>query len=234
MSYRPILTPEELQEYLAGATVVAFDFETSPVNPYRKDEGASFDPHKSHIVGMSFSIAENDAIYVPLAHRLADAAQDAASGNAADQDAIWNWLAENFFINPSIVKVAHNLAFEASFLYALGIVVQEPCYDTIAGSQLLYKNETDFRTLADSGLKKLAAEFFDVTLPSFADTVGSRHFDELAPTAENTVHYACADADYALRVYHLLNGWFDRYLPKHRFVVERIESPTAVYVGIMG
>jgi len=225
MSYRPVLTLGELQKYLAGATVVAFDFETSPVNPYRKDEGASFDPHKSHIVGMSFSITEGDAIYVPLAHLYAE--------NAADQDAIWAWLADNFFTSPAIVKVAHNLAFEASFLYALGIVVQEPCYDTIAASQLLYKNETDFRTLADSGLKKLAAEFFDAPLPSFADTVGNRHFDELAPTAEDTVRYACADSDYTLRLYHKINGWFDRFMPKHRFVVERIESPTAVYVGLM-
>lgn len=38
---------------------------------------------------------------------------------------------------------------------------------------------------------------------------------------------------YALRLYHLLNNWFDRFLPKHRFIVEKIESPTAVYVGIM-
>jgi len=34
-------------------------------------------------------------------------------------------------------------------------------------------------------------------------------------------------------LYHLLNNWFDRFLPKHRYVVEHIESPTAVYVGMM-
>jgi len=30
-----------------------------------------------------------------------------------------------------------------------------------------------------------------------------------------------------------LNGWFDRLLPKHRFITEKVESPTAVYVGMM-
>jgi hypothetical protein len=70
-------------------------------------------------------------------------------------------------------------------------------------------------------------------MPSFADTVGNRHFDELDPGDEGTVRYACADADFTLRLYHLLNNWFDRFLPKHRFIVEKIESPTAVYVGIM-
>ena len=36
-----------------------------------------------------------------------------------------------------------------------------------------------------------------------------------------------------LRLYHAFNGWFDRFLPKHRYIVEEIESPTAVYLGIM-
>ena len=38
--------------------------------------------------------------------------------------------------------------------------------------------------------------------------------------------------NYALRLYHRFNGWFTQYLPKHKFIVE-IESPTAVYLGIM-
>lgn len=42
-----------------------------------------------------------------------------------------------------------------------------------------------------------------------------------------------ADSDFALRLYHLFNGWFDKYLPKHRRLVEQVESPTAVYCGLM-
>lgn len=38
---------------------------------------------------------------------------------------------------------------------------------------------------------------------------------------------------HALRLYHLFNNWFDRFLPKHRYIVEKIESPTAVYVDLM-
>ena len=45
------------------------------------------------------------------------------------------------------------------------------------------------------------------------------------------MQYACADSDFALRLYHLFNDWFDRYLPRHRFLVEQVESPTAVYCG---
>ncbi len=224
MPYRPIHTLEELQTYLSAATTVTFDFETAPDEPYRQEDRAALDAHKSHITGISFSVAEGDAVYLPIAHRIGQ--------NAADPEAIWNRLAA-FFTDPGVTKIAHNLAFESAFLYARGIVVQAPVYDTIAAAQMVYKNEQDFRALADCGLKTLVPEYFHTHLPTFADTTGSRHFDELDPADERTVNYACADADYALRLYHLFNRWFDRFLPKHRAIVEKVESPTAVYVGLM-
>ena len=225
MDYKVIFMIEELQNYLSGATLVAFDFETAPDEKYRKEEKAALDAHKSHIVGISFSVAEGTGIYLPLTHRI--------GRNADGLTEIWAWLTAEILHNTAVTKIAHNLAFESQFLYARGIVVQEPCYDTIAAAQLIYKNEKEFRTLADCGLKTLVPEYFNEQLPSYADTVGNHHFDELDPADERTVRYACADADYALRLYHHLNGWFDRFMPKHRFIVEKVESPTAVYVGIM-
>jgi DNA polymerase-1 len=222
--YRSILTLSDLQNYLSGAPIVAFDFETAPDERYRREEKAALDAHKSHIAGISFSVAEGDAVYLPIAHR--------NSSNSENLTEIWNWLS-GFFADPAVTKVAHNLAFESAFLYARGIVVQEPCYDTIAAAQLIYKNETDFRSLGECGLKTLVPEYFHEELPTFSEVTGGRHFDELNPQDEATIRYSCADSDYALRLYHLLNNWFDRFLPKHRFIIEKIESPTAVYVGIM-
>jgi DNA polymerase-1 len=218
------VTLNELKDYLSGAQIVAFDFETAPDEQYRREEKAALDAHKSHIAGISFSVAEGDAVYLPIAHR--------NNSNAEDLPEIWNWLS-GFFADPAVTKVAHNLAFESAFLYARGIVVQEPCYDTIAAAQLIYKNETDFRSLGECGLKTLVPEYFHEELPTFSEVTGGRHFDELNPQDEATIRYACADSDYTLRLYHLLNDWFDRFLPKHRFVIEKIESPTAIYVGIM-
>jgi len=149
-----------------------------------------------------------------------------------DRTAIWEYLAK-FFTNPNIVKIAHNLAFESQFLYAKSIIVQEPCYDTIAAAQLTYKNEKEFRQLSDCGLKILVSEYFHQELPSYAEIVGNSHFDELDPATDKIISYACADADYSLRIYHLLNDIYDCFLPKHQFIVEKVESPTAVYVRIM-
>ena len=204
---------------------MAFDFETAPLEEYRAEERAALDAHKAAITGMSLSVSEGSGIYVPLRHR--------AGRNAAKPEAVMDYLREALFENTMIIKVAHNLAFEAMFLYALGVVVQAPCYDTIAAAQMTLKSNTAFRGLSDSGLKTLVPQLFDAELPDFETVTAGRFFDELPAQDEETVRYACADSDYALRLYHLFNGWFDKYLPKHRFMVARVESPTAVYCGIM-
>jgi DNA polymerase-1 len=98
---------------------------------------------------------------------------------------------------------------------------------------MTFKGETNFRSLSDSGLKTLVPRVFHTELPSFGDVTGGRHFDELDPTDAETVRYACADADYALRLYHFFTRWFEELLPEHRAIVEQIESPTAIYCGLM-
>jgi len=225
MEYQCVTTLGELRAYLSEATLVAFDFETAPDEAYRDEERAALDAHKSHITGISFSVSEGTAVYVPLAHKIGQ--------NVAEPESLWDWLKEAFFQNTEIIKVAHNLNFESMFLYTQNIVLQAPVYDTIAAAQMTLKSNSSFRTLGDSGLKTLVPELLGAELPSFAAVTEGRAFDELDPQDTETVRYACADSDYTLRLYHLFNQWFDRYLPKHRFVVEQIESPTAVYVGIM-
>jgi len=223
--YHVVTSLRALQEYLAGAALVSFDFETAPDEQWRDDPKAALDPHKAHIAGISFSTAEGSAVYVPIAHRVGQ--------NAAPLTKMWAWLAAAFFANPAVTKIAHNLLFESAFLYARGIVVQEPVYDTIAAAQMTLKNSTQFRGLSDSGLKTLVPQLLCVELPTFGEVVEGRLFDELDPAAPETLNYACADADYTLRLYHVFNRWFDRYLPRHRWLVENVESPTAVYCGLM-
>ena len=156
--YKSINTLKDLQNYLSGASIVAFDFETAPDKKYRNEDKAALDAHKSHIVGISFSVAEGSGVYLPIAHKVGQ--------NADGLTEIWAWL-KDFFTSASVTKIAHNLAFESQFLYARGIVVQEPCYDTIAAAQLVYKNEKEFRSLGDCGLKTLVPEYFQEQLPTY-------------------------------------------------------------------
>lgn len=222
-NYRCVTSVQEIQQYVSNAAVVAFDYETAPDEPYRIEEKAALDPAKSHIVGCSFSAKEHTGIYVPVAHKI---------GRNMDGIAFFRFL-QNFLTNKNIVKVAHNIAFESAISCQRDIVIQPPVYDTICAAQMTLKNNYAFRKLADSGLKKLAEELCHERLPTFSDVTNGRHFDELGAQDMETIRYGCADSDFALRLYHIFNSWFDRFLPKHRYLVEQIESPTAVYLGMM-
>lgn len=222
-NYRLITTVQGVREYIGDAVIVAFDFETAPDDPYREEEKAALDPARSHIVGCSFSVAEGSGVYVPIAHK---------TGPNVDGKAFFRFL-EEFLSDTKVRKIAHNITFESQMAYHLGIVIRAPVYDTICAAQMTLKNNYEFRGLSDSGLKRLAAELCGEPLPTFTDVTAGRHFDELDPNDNETVRYGAADSDFALRLYHVFNEWFDTYLPKHRYLVEEIESPTAVYLGIM-
>ena len=221
--YRRITTVEEAVRYIGDAGEVAFDFETAPDDPYRKEERAALDPARSHIVTMSISVREYTGIMLPVAHR--------AGTNVSRNE--FEWFLRSLLTDPRLTKIAHNLAFESMFAYAQGIVIREPVYDTIAASQMSLHGAAKFRTLGESGLKTLASELCGEPLPAFNTVTGGRHFDELDPEDPETIRYSCADADFALRLFHIFNSWFDRYLPKHRWIVKHVESPTSVYLGIM-
>ena len=225
MHYRCITDLNEVKELLTGKSPLAFDFETSATDEWRQDSRAALDAHKSVIAGVSFSFAEGDAFYVPLTHR--------CGKNAEKQDELWAFLKEEIFESDRVMKIAHNLAFESMFLYARGITVQMPCYDTIAAAQLTLKSRYEFRNLYDSGLKLLSTTLFGADMPSFETVTAGKFFDEMNPQDKETIRYACADSDYTLRLYHKFNAWFDKYMPNHRRIVELLESPTAVYVGMM-
>ena len=224
MTYECVTELSAIKDYLRNAPIVGFDFETAPLIQYRNDPRASLDAHRACIVGVSLSVKEGTGIYVPLEH---------FDGGNADAGEVIHYLRDQLWMNPVVIKVAHNLAFESMFLYALGIVIQPPCYDTMAAAQLSLKAGHTFRNMSDSGLKKLVPEIFGDELPTFEDVTDGRFFDELPSHAPETVRYACADADYALRLYHTMNEFFQDFMPKHRFIVEQIESPTAVFCGLM-
>lgn len=221
--YECVTTVQGIKDYIGNAKVVAFDYETAPDTPFRDEDKAALDPHKSHIVGSSFSVKEKTGIYVPVAHLL---------GENINNEDFFSFLAD-FLSDRTIVKVAHNIAFESCQSYHKEMVIQGPVYDTICAAQMTLKNHYEFRQLKDSGLKKLADELCGEPLPSFSAVTDGKHFDELDGHDAETVRYGAADSDFALRLYNKFNDWFDRFMPAHRKIVEELESPTAVYIGIM-
>jgi DNA polymerase-1 len=78
MDYNIIYTNKEIHDYISGADVVAFDFETAPDDEWRDEPKAALDAHKAHIVGISLSVKEDSAVYIPLSHKV--------GANAIDPD----------------------------------------------------------------------------------------------------------------------------------------------------
>ena len=221
--YECVTTVQGIKDYIGNAKEVAFDYETAPDIDFRDEDKAALDPHKSHIVGCSFSVEEGTGIYVPIAHLI---------GTNTDKDEFFAYLRE-FLSDQGIIKIAHNIAFESCQSYHQGIVIKAPVYDTICAAQMTLKNHYEFRQLKDSGLKTLAKELCGEPLPTFTSVTDGKHFDELDGHDAETVRYGAADSDFALRMYHKFNDWFDKFMPAHRMIVEELESPTAVYIGIM-
>ncbi len=105
-----------LADYLQGAT----------------DLDAALDPHKPHIVGISLAVTAETGIYLPLAH-------DGCANT--DRKRVLDYLRNRVFEHSTVLKIVHNLCFEAKFLLALGIVLVHPVYDTMAAAQLVLKDE---------------------------------------------------------------------------------------------
>ena len=223
-NYKLVLDKQKIKSYIKNHRFIALDIETSPFNKYRNNEKASLDAHKSSITGISFSVKEGTGIYVPFNHKV---------GRNADFAEIFVWIKINILMNENLTVIIHNAAFETMFFYALGLIPKCRVYDTFAAAQMTLKTNSEFRKFSDCGLKKLVPELLKENLPKFEDITNGKFFDELSSEDFQTVSYACADSDYTLRLYRLFNDWFDKNLPKHRFIIENIESPTAIYVGIM-
>ena len=206
-NYKCVTEIDKIKAYLSNAKTIAFDFETAPTSAYRNDAFASLNSNTADVTGVSFSVEKGSGIYVPLQHQ--------PPFINADCDEVTNLLFQ-IMTDKTITKIAHNLSFESMFLYKMGIVPQTPVYDTLTAHLMALKSRYEFNTLGDSGLKKLAAEYFGVDMIGFEELTNGRHFDELAPTDTRIITYTCSDSDYTLRLYYFLNEWFDKNLPKRR------------------
>ena len=222
-NYKIITAIEDLKAYLEDHSKIAFTFKTAPHYQFRKEAGADVDPVKSYIVGCSFSVSEESGVYVPLAHRL---------GTNMDTEEFFTFLKE-FLTNKNLVKISHNIAFQAALAYGKGILIQPPVYDIGAASQLTLKKENEFRSLEESDLKILSEEILEEDVSSLLKITGKRFLDQMNADDPGVVSHCAAEACFIIRLYQKFNNWFGEYLPKHRDIVETLESPVAVYLGIM-
>ncbi len=224
-SYELVQTGERLAWWVNAALekgIVAIDTETN-----------SLTACIAKLVGISLAIEPGKACYIPINHVDPDAAPpDGGFAFGAEKTPLQidvKTVAKalrDLLQNPAVLKVAHNLKYDAQVLEQHGLVV-EPYDDTMLLSYALSAG------LHGHSLDELALLHFRHKMISYDDVTGtgkSRITFDRVPL-DKAVAYAAEDADFALRLWLLLKPQIAQQRVTR--IYERIERPLVPVVAAM-
>lgn len=167
---------------LRSAEVFAFDTETD-----------SLDYMVANLVGVSFAVAEGEAVYVPVAHDYLDAPQQ------LDRDWVLAQL-KPILEDAQQAKVGQNLKYDASVLARYDIDMRGIAHDTMLASYV-------YNSVAGKhDMDSLALRFMQHSCISFEQVAGKGKnqltFNQI--DLEQAAPYAAEDADVTLCLHHRL------------------------------
>lgn len=185
--YETILTKEAFLSWLEklnSAEVTAFDTETD-----------SLDYMVANLIGLSFSIEEGEAAYVPVAHDYLDAPEQ------LDRD----WVLEQlkpYLEDDNKAKVGQNLKYDASVLARYDVEMKGIKFDTMLESYV-------YNSVAGKhNMDSLALRYLQHNTISFEEIAGKGKkqltFNQIA--LEQAAPYAAEDADITLRLHNVLHA----------------------------
>lgn len=167
---------------LQAASIFAFDLETDTV-----------DEMTASIVGISCSMGDGEAYYIPVGHtKTPDGAEPGPQLPLAMViDKLRPVLSDE-----RVGKVGHNAKFDMLVLAQHGIKVQGLRFDTMVGAYLLNPGRRNL------GLKELAFEQLGIIMTPITELIGTgRHQITMAEAPiRAAAEYAGADADMTLRL----------------------------------
>lgn len=184
--YQIILTLKDLDswlEKLRAAPAFAFDTETT-----------SLDITQAELVGISFSLAIGEAIYIPFAHTYADAPAQ------LDRNYVLQKL-QPIFADPNKIKLGQNLKYDINILANYGIKVLGVGYDTMIESYILNSGAH-----SQHNKESLALRYLGKAITTYEDLVGrgvkQLKFNQV-PLA-TAAPYAALDAELVLELHAVL------------------------------
>jgi len=221
--YQCIQSLKELQSWIDLAWsvgVVAVDTETT-----------SLDAMAADLVGVSLSVRQGQACYIPLGHTGPMPAGELDLEGATDVpdqiplDQALDLL-RPLFEDPSVLKVGQNLKYDMSVLRRYGVELM-PIDDTML---LSYVTEGGMHGHGMDELSKLHLDIQPIPFKEVAGSGKSRITFDRVPLDKAT-EYAAEDADLTLRLYHYLKP---RLLVERKHAVyETLERPLVpVLVGM--
>lgn len=175
---------ETLEKQIRKAGRVAFDFETTGLNPRTAD-----------LVGIAMCVDPAEGVYLPVGHHGSGSLLDTTGAGAADNlplDKVLTWL-KLILEDPSISKTVQNGKYEHAVCRRYGITLRGLDFDTFVASYVL---DPDAR----HGLKDMAQTHLGLVWGRIEDLIGSgkqqRSMAEVpvADAAGYAVHDAVATA----------------------------------------
>lgn len=186
-NYEIILSKEALEpwlERLRKAPLFAFDTETTGLNVL--DAG---------LVGISFSVASNEAAYVPLAHDYLGAPSQLKLDFVLEQ-------LMPIFNDSKKTIIGQNLKFDLQILSNYHVVLKNQLMDTMLESYVLNS------TSGPHNMDSLAKRYLDCDTTSFVDIAGkgSKQLTFNQISLDQAGPYAAEDADITWQLHQVLSS----------------------------
>ena len=177
-------------------------------------ETTGTDPITAELVGMSFSYAENQAVYIPVPK------------DREETKKIVNLL-KPVFENEHAVKVGQNIKYDMLVLSNYGVQIKGKLFDTMIAHYVLQpelRHNMDY--LAEIYLKYQTIHIDELIGPKGK---GQKNMRDLSPT--EVYKYACEDADVTLKLKALLEKEMQESGVTELF--EQIEMPLVPVLAYM-
>lgn len=188
-------------------------------------ETTDLDPMRARLVGISLSLADGEAAYLPLAHRPTSTPELEFDAPADDIPNLPPLTSEalaplrELLADARVAKVGHNLKYDWIVLKRAGAPLGGRLLDSMVASYVLDPGRRSH------GLDDLAMEILAHKTTTYADVAGKGRKE--IPFAEVPLgearDYACEDADCSWRLWHR----FEPELDEHalRTLYEDLEMP---------
>ena len=205
LNYETVLDEKSLKDWITKinkSKAFAIDTETDSV-----------DTVSANLIGISLSISENEACYIPIAHSYEDCPKQLSMDYVVDN------------LGPIIEKnqdkaIGQNLKFDIPILARHGIKITKFLADTMLMSYVL--NSTATR----HGMDRLADYYLDYKTTKYTDVTGtaSKQISFSEVKLDVASDYAAEDADITLRLYNVLAPML-KEKPNQEKLLHDIEYP---------
>ncbi|MBV2247443.1 MAG: DNA polymerase I, partial [Lentimicrobium sp.] len=194
---------KKLVKHLSGAKMFCFDTETT-----------GLDANNVELVGMSFATQPNEAWFVPVPEKYAEALEIVTEFSAV-------------FADEKIEKTGQNLKYDISVLKWYEIKVNGPLFDTMIAHYLI---EPDMRHNMDF-LAKTYLNYEPVPIQMLIGKKGKNQLTMRSVEPEKLKEYACEDADITLQLRNVLEPQLEETGTRKLF--DEIEMPLVRVLAAM-